>query len=94
MRIGNQQERGSAPTWAIRDMLKASGYRWRSASWRSWEKSFSAEGFCIETLSSEPWGSSADGIEVRVCDAAESVVAVFRVNAGKWFCVSDDLGVS
>ncbi len=41
VKIGNLEFRGSSPTHAIRDLLKAAGYRWQSTSWPAWVKSTS-----------------------------------------------------
>lgn len=36
IRVGNQEGRGSDPTFRIRDVLKAQGYRWVSTGWKAW----------------------------------------------------------
>lgn len=91
VKIGNQERRGGAPTFAIKDFLKASGYQWQSNGWPGWAKSFPAEGFRTDILKSEVWSVPADGIDVRIFDDADRAVAQFLVNAGKWKCIADNL---
>ena len=91
VKVGNQERRGGASTVAIKDFLKASGYEWRSSGWQCWEKSFPAEGFSTETLKSEVWSEPADGVDVRIFDGTEALVAQFLINGGTWICVIDKL---
>src|SRR3989338_10460235 len=65
VKIGNQEQRGGAPTFAIKDFLKASGYQWQSNGWPGWANIFPADGFKIETLKSEVWAEPADGIDIQ-----------------------------
>lgn len=90
VKVGNQKHRGSSPTFAIKDRLKAAGYQWRT-SWRGWEKSFPAEGFSLEILKTEAWVGQADGIEVQISDDAETLVARYSVDEGKWSTDVDDI---
>ena len=89
--VGNQQGRGTSPTYAIRDQLKASGYQWQSTGWAGWAKGFQANGFDILRLQQEVWAGEADGVEVRVLDESERQIATFLVDAGNWVCMLDDL---
>lgn len=91
VKIGNQERRGGAPTFAIKDLLQASGYQWHSGGRPGWAKSFSAGGFRPETLKSEVWSEAADGIDVRIFDDTETLVARFLIDDGKWSCVMDYL---
>jgi DNA helicase IV len=92
-KVCNQGGRGGAPTFAIRDLLKASGYQWQSNGWRGWAKSFPAEGFNMELLQKELWSERADGIDVRVFDDTDAVIAQFLIDKGRWKCVTDNLPV-
>lgn len=91
VKVGNQERRGGAPTFAIKDFLKASGYQWQSNGWPGWAKSFPAEGFRTEILKSEVWSEPADGIDVRIFDDTDTLVAQFLVDGGKWRCIADNL---
>ena len=91
VKIGNQERRGGAPTFAVKDLLKASGYQWQSNGGPGWAKSFPAEGFRIETLKSEVWAEPADGIEIRMFDDTETLVGQFLIDDGNWKCVIDNL---
>ena len=87
VKVGNQERRGSAPTFAIKDRLQASGYKWQSNGGPGWTKSFPAEGFRIETLKSEVWSKAAHGIDVQIFDDSNTTVARFLIEHGKWKCV-------
>lgn len=87
VRVGNQAGREGTATFVIKDLLKAAGYQWQSTGWRSWAKSFPVEGFSIENVKTEGWAETADGVEVRVLDDTEALVARFVINAREWGCV-------
>lgn len=89
--IGNQEHQGGAPTFAIKDLLKAAGYQWQSKNWPGWAKSFPSEGFRIEIIQRELWAQSANGIEVRVLDDTDGLVARYLVDSGRWQCLTDHL---
>jgi len=89
VKIANQQQYGVAPTFHLKDQLKASGYRWQSNAPTGWEKSFPVAGFRIDTLKSEVWSESADGIVVRVTDESDQLIAQFRIDDGRWTTVID-----
>lgn len=93
VKIGNQERKGGAPTFAIKDSLKASGYTFQrnSTGWPGWEKSFPVEGFDLNTIKSEVWSGDADGLDVRVFDDTTRLVAQFFVNNGCWVVISDVL---
>lgn len=91
VKVGNQERRGGAPTFAIKDQLKASGYQWQAAGWPGWAKSVRSDGFKLEALKSELWAKQTDGIEVRIYDEAEDLAGKFLVDTGKWTAVVDKL---
>lgn len=84
VQIGNQERKGMAPTFAIKDALKAAGYQWNTTGWKGWAKSLPAEGFNIGLLQGEVWAAKADGIEVRVLSERDSVLYRYVVDDGKW----------
>lgn len=90
-RVGNQEFKGTAPTFAIKDALKATGYQWKTTGWKGWAKDFPAENFTIELLQEEIWATTADGIEVRIFDDHDSLVAQYLVNGGQWICIIDNI---
>lgn len=91
--IGSQEGTGGSPTYAIKDLLKASGYQWQSTGWRSWTKTMPSARFSAEILKSEVWSASADGIDVRIFDATDKLVAQFLVDDGNWRCVLNNLKI-
>lgn len=91
--IGSQEGTGGSPTYAIKDLLKASGYQWQSTGWRSWTKTMPSTRFSAEILKSEVWSASADGIDVRIFDATDKLVAQFLVDDGNWICVLNNLKI-
>ncbi len=86
VKIGNQAGRGINPTRDKKDVIRAANYQWESTS-KTWVKSFPINGFNIETIKAEVWAKLADGIEVRIVDDADVLVAHFFINAGSWDCV-------
>lgn len=91
--IGSQEGTGGSPTYAIKDLLKASGYQWQSTGWRSWTKTMPSARLSAEILKSEVWSASADGIDVRIFDATDKLVAQFLVDDGNWTCVLNNLKI-
>lgn len=91
VKVGNQDRRGGTPTFAIKDLLKASGYQWEKSNWPGWAKSFPNERFSIEIIQKELWAQTADGIEVRVLNDTDTLVAHYLINVGHWHCVADQL---
>ncbi len=84
VKVGNQELRGSAPTFAVRELLEAEGYRWETTPWKAWAKSIAAAGFSVEVLKAEMWAATADGIEVRVLDDRDTLVTRYVINGGQW----------
>lgn len=93
VKVGNQERWGGTPTFAIKDLLKATGYQWQPTDWPGWVKSFPAKGFDLDALKSEIWAARANGIEVRIFDDTEDLVARFLINTGKWNCTVNQLNV-
>lgn len=91
VKVGNQERFGGAPTIAIKDLLKASGYLWQSTGWPGWEKTFPTEGFKTDILKLEIWSESANGIDVRILDDTNTLAARFLIDDGKWNCLIDNL---
>lgn len=84
VKVCNQKFKGGEPTYAIKDYLKAAEYKWRTSGERGWEKSFPAKGFDIELLKKEIWSSKANGIEVKIFDEREVLVAQYSIDDGNW----------
>jgi DNA helicase IV len=83
VRVGNLSPQNNGATYAIKDQLKASGYRWDSAN-KVWQKSFLEEGFSLESLKESIWASVANQIRVDIVDDHESLVGKYAINAGLW----------
>lgn len=81
--VGNQPGTGGAPTFAIKDVLKAAGYTWRGEE-NCWIRSAPANGFSMRAIASEIWARSGDGLEVRIMDGQETCLACYHVNRGSW----------
>lgn len=91
VKVGNQRYKGSRPTIAIMDLLKAEGFKWRTTDWEGWVKSFPVEGFSIEALQDTLWAAKADGIEVRVFDDHDTLIARYLVDGGRWHRIIDKM---
>ena len=91
VKVGNQAGRGYGSTFAIKDQLQAEGYQWVSTGWKSWCRTYEAEGFSIHSLDGSPWGRAANGIEVRIFDDHDVLLARYVVDGGRWLCIVDDL---
>ena len=91
VKVGNQDGKSGTPTYAIKDYLKAAGYQWQNKGWPAWAKSYPAEAFAVNALESELWAAEADGIEVRILDDMESVIASYSIDGGNWRCLFDQL---
>jgi len=93
IKVGNQKDRGSTPTVAIKDYLKAEGYRYNNAS-RCWCKvesihKFTPDNARLQFISTSTWRDLADGIEVSFCDEQEQILALYSANNSKWTCNFD-----
>ena len=91
IRVGNQYGRGPKPTMAIRDLLKAEGYRWDNKL-KTWYIMRPVEGFSIKDFADQSgWSDSAAGIEVQFCDDLDNEIARYNVDHGKWRCITGDI---
>jgi DNA helicase-4 len=91
VKVGNQAGHGNGPTLAIKDQLKAEGYWWVSTGWKSWCRTHVAAGFSIHSLGGSTWGCAAYGIEVRIFDDHDALIARYLVDGGRWLCIVDGL---
>jgi hypothetical protein len=74
-------------SYAIKDLLKAEGYRWNTTGWKAWCRTYPAQRFSIEEFFAKAvWISCADGIEVRLYDDLETQIAIYRVEKGQCIC--------
>jgi len=83
VRVGNLNQHNNGATLAIKDQLKASGYRWDSRN-KVWQKSFLEDGFSIENLEKSIWSPVANEIYVHVVDDNESLVDKYAIHSGQW----------
>jgi len=83
VRVGNLNQYNNGATYAIKDQLKANGYRWDSKN-KVWQKSLLEEGFSLESLKQSVWSSLANEICVRIVDDHESVVDEYAIHFGQW----------
>jgi len=83
VRVGNLNQYNNGATYAIKDQLKASGYRWDSKN-KVWQKSFLEEGFSLESLKQSIWSSLANEICVCIVNDHESVVDEYAIHSGQW----------
>ncbi|MCX2976367.1 UvrD-helicase domain-containing protein [Candidatus Marimicrobium litorale] len=83
VRVGNLNRDNQGATYAIKDQLKASGYRWDSKN-GVWQKSFLEEAFSPEFLKESVWSPLANEICVRIVDDRESVVDEYSIHSGQW----------
>ncbi|NVO08103.1 MAG: UvrD-helicase domain-containing protein, partial [Rhodoferax sp.] len=83
--VGNQLDRGSSPTHAIKDFVQQDGYK-RSSLYGNfcWVRSFAQSDLNINTLTSSKWSECADGVEVHILDEQDNLVGNYRIDAGKW----------
>jgi len=83
VRIGNLNPQSNGATYAIKDQLKASGYRWDAKN-KVWQKSFLEEGFSLQNLKNSIWARVANQICVRIVDDNESLVDTYAIHSGQW----------
>mgnify|MGYP001441768034 FL=1 len=56
VKIGNQEEIGTEPTFQIREFLKANFYIWEPiGDWECWQKTTPVESFKISKIQDENW---------------------------------------
>ena len=75
VKVGNQSANGTAPTYKLKDVLKASGFSWQSTGWKGWTKNYPAKSLSIDGLKREIWVQQADGIEIRIYDERNKFLA-------------------
>ena len=93
VKVSNMKERGSNPTYNIKEELKESGYRW--AENRYWWKFFSVETFNIGIIKSDKWARKADGVLVEIFDGTDTnCLASYTVESTRWECEFDNLEAS
>ncbi len=83
VQVGNLNKYNNGATYAIKDQLKASGYRWDSRN-KVWQKSFLEEGFSIDNLKESIWSPIANEICVHIVDDHESLVEEYAIHSGQW----------
>ena len=94
VKISSQICKGSNGTYAIRDLLKAEGYRWNDTT-KIWYRTYPAEGFSVpEYFDNANWISQALGIELRFYDDEENELAVYLVDQGLCTPVIDNISAS
>jgi DNA helicase IV len=91
VKVGNQAHTRGGGTFAIKEMLSATGYQFQSTPRPEWVKSVIAKGFKVEALKSELWAELADGIEVQILDHTNSPLARYLVDSRKWICDFDKI---
>ncbi len=88
VRVGNLNSQNNGATYAIRDQLKASGYRWDSTN-KVWQKSFLEEGFTLDNLKNSIWAPVANQIRVDIVDDHESLVGKYAIHSGQWLSLEN-----
>lgn len=83
VRVGNLNKYNNGATYAIKDQLKACGYRWDSKN-KMWQKSFPDDGFSVESLKNTIWSEVANEICVLIVDDHESCVGEYSIHSGQW----------
>ena len=91
IRVGNQNGRGSEPTFAIKDSLYDNDFTWDNPS-KTWWIVRLAEAFSVtEFINQSKWSNSADGVEVRFYDSLENEVALYHIDRREWSCIYDNI---
>jgi len=81
--VGNAPQRGNSGTFAIKELLKEEGYKWRTGSWSCWQMPFSNKSKDFEQyISTSKWAKVGDGIEVKVTDSSDEIVYRCFVDKG------------
>ncbi len=88
VKVGNQAGKGGNGTYAIKHLLNAEGYTWRTIEWSAWCCTYPAQDFSIQQyFDNAQWISHAAGIEVRFYDDLENMLAKYFVDQGKYIAV-------
>lgn len=92
VKVGNHDGRSGNGTYAIRDLLRAEGYSWRTIEWRAWCRTYPVQGFSVQQyFNNANWMSQAAGIEVRFYDDLENILASYCVNQGQYIPIFDNI---
>lgn len=84
IRVGNREGGFGKGTYAIKDDLRAEGYRWDGES-KVWFTTKPAAGFSLtEFRNKVKWRDVADGIEVRFYDNSDKELWKYHVDEGRW----------
>ena len=90
IRVGDQAGGSKKGTYAIKDVLRAEGYRWDGKS-KVWHATEPAAGFSFaEFQNTVKWRDDADGIEVRFYDYSDTEIGQYHVDKGQWRRVAID----
>jgi DNA helicase-4 len=84
VKVGNSTPDKRKGTYPIKDLLKASGYRWQTTGWLSWTKIYPSKSFSVDQLKSELWSTEATEVEVRIFNENEELLHRYQVNKGNW----------
>ena len=84
IRVSNQKGGSKKGTYAIKDDLRAEGYRWESQR-KVWYITEPAAGFSLtEFQNKAKWRKDAEGIEVRFYDYSDKEIERYHVDKGQW----------
>ena len=84
IRVGNQKGGSKKGTYAIKDDLRAEGYRWDSQP-KVWYTTKPAAGFSLTEFQNKvKWRKDANGIEVRFYDYSDKEIERYHVDKGQW----------
>ncbi len=87
--VASQPGLGASPTVAVKDLLKADGFRFNGdGESRKWERTdaIPAGGIpaLLESLKTRTWAVRAHGLQVRIREIDGKTLAVFEVSSGTW----------
>ena len=91
IKVGNQRSSyGKGGNYAIKDVLRAEGYKWDGGS-KVWHTTEPAARFSLEEFQDKAeWAADAEGIEVRFYDYSDTQIERYHVDYGQWRRVSID----
>jgi DNA helicase IV len=82
--ISNQLGRGGQPTFSLKNLLKADGFKWRTANTSSWVNTYEKDSFSLTDLIGKNWARIADGIKVHLYENDQIILKTFFINNGQW----------
>ncbi|MEH2121748.1 UvrD-helicase domain-containing protein [Nostoc sp.] len=92
VKVGNQAGKIGTGTYAIKHLLNAEGYTWRTIEWSAWCCTYPALDFSIQQyFDNAQWISHAYGIEVRFYDDLENMLAKYHVDYGQFIPVINNI---